>query len=130
MAWHNVTKAAVLVGKSRKTLYRYMANGELSCRVSADGKKEIETAELIRVFGELIQGNVNQGETLTRQETDELSQARAEIQQLKMLLEERNARIKDKEAVIDNMQLLLTQQKPRESGLDRLFGAMADRMKK
>ncbi|MGP1047296.1 entry exclusion protein 1, partial [Serratia sp. CY55921] len=54
MAWHSVAQAQALTGKSRRTLYRDMAAGRVSWRTSADGKRELETTELLRVYGELL----------------------------------------------------------------------------
>jgi hypothetical protein len=53
MAWHSVAQAQALTGKSRRTLYRDMAAGRVSWRNNADGKRELETTELLRVYGEL-----------------------------------------------------------------------------
>lgn len=53
MAWHSVAQAQALTGKSRRTLYRDMAEGRVSWRTNADGKRELETTELLRVYGEL-----------------------------------------------------------------------------
>lgn len=53
MAWHGVAQAQVLTSKSRRTLYRDMAAGRLSWRSNAAGRRELETSELLRVYGEL-----------------------------------------------------------------------------
>lgn len=53
MAWHSVAQAQALTGKSRRTLYRDMAAGRVSWRHNADGKRELETTELLRVYGDL-----------------------------------------------------------------------------
>lgn len=53
MAWHSVAQAQALTGKSRRTLYRDMAAGRVSWRSNADGRRALETAELLRVYGEL-----------------------------------------------------------------------------
>jgi len=46
----SISEAARLVGKNRKTVQKYLANGQLS--LSMDGQaKGIEISELIRVFG-------------------------------------------------------------------------------
>lgn len=55
MAQHNVSDSALLVKKSRKTIQRYIANGRLTVTRSESGKTQIDTAELIRVFGKLSQ---------------------------------------------------------------------------
>jgi len=55
MAIHNVTDSALLVKKSRKTIQRYIANGKLTVTRDHLGNPQIDTAELIRVFGKLSQ---------------------------------------------------------------------------
>ena len=55
MAWHSVKEAVILTNKSRRTLYRYMAEGRLSYRIGDDGDRQLETSELIRVFGSINQ---------------------------------------------------------------------------
>ena len=53
MAIHNITDSALLVKKSRRTIQRYIANGKLIMVSDALGKPQIDTTELIRVFGTL-----------------------------------------------------------------------------
>lgn len=53
MAWHTVQDTLKLTGRSRSQLYRDMAKGLVSYRNSKDGRREFETSELIRVYGEL-----------------------------------------------------------------------------
>ncbi|HDL8467980.1 TPA: entry exclusion protein 1 [Yersinia enterocolitica] len=53
MAWHSINESQKLVGKSRRTIYRDMASGLVSWRVSYSGSREIETSELIRVYGDV-----------------------------------------------------------------------------
>ena len=55
MAIHNVTDSALLVKKSRKTIQRYIANGKLTVTRDHLGNPQIDTAELIRVFGKVSQ---------------------------------------------------------------------------
>jgi hypothetical protein len=55
MAIHNVTDSALLVKKSRKTIQRYIANGKLTVTRDDLGNPQIDTTELIRVFGKLSQ---------------------------------------------------------------------------
>ncbi|WP_447339061.1 entry exclusion protein 1 [Klebsiella variicola] len=54
MAWHSVSQAQQLTGKSRRTLYRDMASGRVSWRNDGHGHRELETSELIRVYGALV----------------------------------------------------------------------------
>jgi len=53
MAIHNITDSALLVKKSRRTIQRYIANGKLSMVRDTLGNPQIDTTELIRVFGAL-----------------------------------------------------------------------------
>ena len=53
MAWHTVQNTLKLTGKSRSQLYRDMAKGLVSYRTGKDDRREFETSELIRAYGEL-----------------------------------------------------------------------------
>lgn len=53
MAMHNITDSALLVKKSRRTIQRYIADGKLTMVRDALGKPQIDSDELIRVFGAL-----------------------------------------------------------------------------
>lgn len=63
MAWHSVRQALKLTGKARSTLYRDMAKGRVSYRTEPDGGRSVETSELIRVYGELRQGETEKRDT-------------------------------------------------------------------
>lgn len=60
MAWHSVSQAQHLTGKSRRTLYRDMASGRVSYRTNGKGHREFETSELIRVYGEPEQSGTDE----------------------------------------------------------------------
>lgn len=53
MAWHTIQDTLKLTGRSRSQLYRDMATGLVSYRTGKDDRREFETSELIRVYGEL-----------------------------------------------------------------------------
>lgn len=53
MAWHTVQDTLKLTGRSRSQLYRDMAKGLVSYRKGKDDRREFETSELIRAYGEL-----------------------------------------------------------------------------
>lgn len=57
MAKLNISQAAKVSGKSRSTIQRYIKSGKLSVSQDTSGNIEIDTAELIRVFGELKQND-------------------------------------------------------------------------
>lgn len=51
--WHTLQEAATLTGRSRRTLYRDMDAGRVSYQRRPDGRRELETSELIRAYGSL-----------------------------------------------------------------------------
>lgn len=53
MALLPLRQAADAVGVSRQTLYRYVKDGRISATVGHDGQKQVDTAELLRVFGRI-----------------------------------------------------------------------------
>lgn len=94
MAWHNIMQAQKLTNRSRRSLYRDMATGRVSWRSGLNGGREIETSELIRVYGELSQVGTTVRHTVARaggtHESDELiaevKALRAEIAELKQTI--------------------------------------------
>jgi len=48
---HTIDEAASLVGRTRRSLYRAMTKGRLSYGLQPDGRRYIDTAELLRVYG-------------------------------------------------------------------------------
>lgn len=53
MAKLNISKAARVAGVARITIQRKIKSSQLKCETTGDGKKLIDTTELLRVFGEL-----------------------------------------------------------------------------
>ena len=50
----NISQAAKMTGKTRTTIYKKIKRGELSAELGIDGNRLIDTAELLRVFGDLV----------------------------------------------------------------------------
>lgn len=53
MAQVTVRQAAELAGISRQAMYRCIASGRVSATIDHDGEKQVDTSELLRVFGRL-----------------------------------------------------------------------------
>lgn len=53
--WHTLPEAIKLTGRSRRSIYRDMDAGRVSYRVGTDGRRELETSELMRAYGALAQ---------------------------------------------------------------------------
>ncbi len=76
MAILPLSKAAMAAGISRQTIYRYAKQGKLSTVQLHDGTIGVDTAELLRVFGKLLQPEVVPGDS-ARHEADNLRQVDA-----------------------------------------------------
>lgn len=48
---HTIDEAASLVSRTRRSLYRAMTEGRLAYGLEADGRRYIDTTELLRVYG-------------------------------------------------------------------------------
>lgn len=111
MAFVTVVKAAQLVGLDRKTIYRHIKNGRLSATFSNSGERQIDTAELIRAYGE-IKGasDTATGDTMPQTETGENAAiiqralaAEASLAAVKAELAEVRLRLADKDQHIDDL---------------------------
>lgn len=59
---HNIKEVCELTGKSRSSIYRMFSRGDLAYVVGKDGKRRVETSELLRVFDDI---NFNDSPTLS-----------------------------------------------------------------
>ena len=131
MAQVNITQAAKLAGVARTTLYNtYIKAGKITVSKDRSGHKCIDTSELLRVFGELQNGEAVQldntperpterptEQTLTP-ETDQIEQAvhlaklETENSMLKAMIDElKEQRSLDREQ-IQNLSTKLLEHKP------------------
>lgn len=69
MAKVNLSKAALLAGKNRTTIWRHIKQGRLSIERDRDGNPLVDTSELIRVYGELKPIATQQSEKIQHQAT-------------------------------------------------------------
>ena len=97
MAVHTVTEAAKLAGVTRRTIYRYIKQGKLSAVVTGSDATQIETSELLRVFGSLSQEKEPQVSTGSHQEEPEyVTRLMAEISQIRDLVQRQQLLLEDK----------------------------------
>jgi len=93
MATVNLTQAAKLAGVSRVTLHAHIKNGKLSAVIGADGTRQIDTAEIMRVYGTLasdsVKGIVNHEQLTVNPLQAENDALRAELRAKDELLAER-----------------------------------------
>lgn len=83
MAWHTLRDALKMTGRSRSQFYRDMRTGLVSYRTSQNGRREFETSELIRAYGELKQNETPKRHT-------EVQSEKPHDQQTELILRELN----------------------------------------
>jgi len=80
----SILEATKFCGKDRKTLYRAIKQGKLSATTATSGVLQIETSELIRVYGENAKKNDGHqlvGDvSMTQNETQEFAIRRAVLE--------------------------------------------------
>ena len=130
MTQHSINEAAKLVSRDRKSLYRAIKEGRLTATLSATGQKQVDTSELIRVFGELkpasdrpdSRATVQTPQRETPDTTARMAVLEAEMRLMRALLESKDAQIADLRKTV----LLLehrSAQEPRKRGFfDRWRG--------
>jgi hypothetical protein len=95
----SILEATKFCGKDRKTLYRAIKQGKLSATTAISGALQIETSELIRVYGESVAKSValDSGESvaLPQIETPNEALLRQENQSLKERLADKERHIED-----------------------------------
>ena len=122
MALVNITEAAKLAGISRTYLYKkYINTNKISVSVDAKGNKQIETSELLRVFGELhgdVNNDANSLHKMTTPEHTDYDVISARLAAAENVIELKNEIIKEKDLRIDDLKtslLLLTNNKQPET---------------
>lgn len=103
MSQVSISEAARLVGRDRKTLYKDIKSGRLSATQGATGTRQVDIAELVRVYGELVTtGDSRQTVENPQQATDQttelrlrLAVAEAQLEQLRQRLAEKDGHISD-----------------------------------
>lgn len=111
MALLDLTAAAKAAGISRQTLYRKMADGTVSWDVDHQGKRRIDTAELLRVFGPLHSHaeNLNDVPSNTvRHSAETVEGYKIAIDTLKSQVESERQRASRAEAEVDFLRTTLT----------------------
>jgi len=91
MAWHTLSEAVKLTGRSRRSIYRDMDRGLVSYGLGPSGSRQFETSELIRAYGPLVPlaqlGTPDMAQPGTDQPWDlvltELQALRNEVQELR-----------------------------------------------
>ena len=97
MAVQTVTEAAKLAGVTRRTIYRYIKQGKLSTVVTGSDATQIETSELLRVFGSLSQPEESKVSTGSQVEEPEyVTRLMAEMSQLRDLVQRQQLLLEDK----------------------------------
>ncbi len=65
---YSIRQAARMVGLSRKTLYSHVSQGKLSVTSDHEGNKTVDKSELLRVYGKLVETDIDKGGSHSVQE--------------------------------------------------------------
>lgn len=104
MAQHSIAAAARLVLRDRRTLYKDIQRGRLTATTSATGERQVDTAELIRVYGELTGVEATAETVAERQEpTVPATALNTELSRLRDQVTALEARLSDKQEHIEHL---------------------------
>lgn len=98
MAWHTLQDALKMTGRSRSQFYRDMRAGLVSYRISQDGRREFETSELIRAYGELKRNETPERHTAGLAEKPHDQQTERILRELNELKQCLTLMLEDKQA--------------------------------
>ncbi len=118
-----LSKAAVLVGISRKTIYRHHAKNRFSVSYDKKGLIVVDTSELIRVYGEISSPDTPPLPEVTQGETVLLDEIKAIRNEFSASQKELLNRISDLEKEVKGLRLL-------PSPLDNIDVSIAEPKKK
>ena len=125
MALVTISEASSLTGKGIKTIYRHIDTGKLSSTLDENNKKQVDTAELVRVYGEikiddeLLTKNDNTKMSLIENKEERKKERELEIENENKILKERighlEAILSEKQSHIDSLKqaMLLLEDKSR-----------------
>jgi len=131
MAKVNLSEAASLANVARSTLYSYIRSGKISVEKDSIGRPQIDTSELIRVFG-VLQDNRKDTEITQDVVTiqSEISALRAENEALREMLRIREEQLREHQELeswlrqrLDSLEARLLPGPSTTSWWKRVFGS-------
>ncbi len=131
MAKVNLSEAASLANVARSTLYSYIRSGKISVEKDSIGRPQIDTSELIRVFG-VLQDNIKDTEITQDVVTiqSEISALRAENEALREMLRIREEQLREHQELeswlrqrLDSLEARLLPGPSTKSWWKRVFGS-------
>ena len=128
MAAIGLAEAARLTGKNQSTIHRAMKTGRLSFSLGPGGEREIDPAELHRVFGVAVGGSPPRNGATDAAGLHRNSAQGGELAALQRLLDDRERTIADlREAIRDYRTRLDKSEADRERVQERLTGLLTHR---
>jgi phage shock protein A len=104
MALLLVAEAAKLVGRDRRTLYKDIQRGRLTATLAATGERQVDTAELLRVYGPFPGAEATATTVVERQqETVQATDQSAEVTRLREQVAALEVRLADKQQHIEHL---------------------------
>ena len=122
MAKLTVVQAAKAGWASRQRIYRRIKSGKLSAETDADGRVVIDTAELVRVFGDPVRSTDTETPKTDASNTPNNAAVQSELARLRADLEFERQRGERLMGLLETAQRQLTDQRPRRSWWSRVLG--------
>lgn len=111
MAQIGIAEAAKLVGRDRKTLYLAIKKGRLTATVNDSGVRQVDTTELMRVYGAFHKVNSGATVEIPHDTTPQIALLEMENRHLKERLAEKDQHLED----MRNTVRLLEHKAPKKS---------------
>ena len=122
MAKLNLSQAAKAVGIHRSTIHRHIDEGKISSEVIGNGKKVVDTSELLRVYGQIKEiatpATVSQKDAMQQQATPNETVATQDITTISEL---KDGKIKELEYQVQELRIDRDERKEREKGFQQLI---------
>jgi len=128
----NKSQAARLAGKNRQTIKNWIKAGRLAVEKDAQGNEVIDTSELMRCFGQLVD-LPNKKERDTRHMSDlidELTTIKTELARVETELSNRDQLLTTKDRMIDQLEVTVERERGEKDMLFKLLPAPEDTGKK
>ena len=130
MAWHTLQDALKMTGRSRSQFYRDMRAGLVSYRTSQDGRREFETSELIRAYGELKRNETPERHTKGPSEKPHAQQTERILRELNELKQCLTLMLEDKQAQNTERQRQEAEREQLQNEIARLRQALEQEKKR
>ena len=123
----SISEAARLVKKDRSYFHKaYIKTGKITVDRSEENKPKIDTAELLRLFGELDGTHTEENHSHTQVTHSEIEQLKEKVEGLEALADERLKRIEEKDEMLAEKTKEIEYQRERVQSLEARYDRLLE----